>query len=420
MGKQNSATVSETAWPHRLAKATIVVTDANGQPRPDLAVQVRQINHAFRFGNILFDSIPLALGASDDQDRDQRELDDWMELFNFGTLPFYWRHYEPSEGNPNSAKLLAAARYFKTLGLELKGHPLTWHTLAPQWLMGRPLEAVEHALRWRIAREVSGFAGVIDTWDAINEAVIMPVFTAEPNAITPLCLHKGRIAMVAMALESARQANPGATLLVNDFDLSSAYECLIEGLLEAGLRIDALGLQTHMHQGYRGDEETTAMLDRFARFGLPLHLTETSLVSGQLMPAHIVDLNDYQVNDWPSTPDGEARQANQIATYYSRLLTHPSVQAVTYWGLTDRTSWLGAPTGLLRQDGSRKPSFTALRDLIKGDWWLGDTTLFTDPDGRISVTGFKGDYEICRTTDPSQAVQVRLEASNSTVQVRLG
>src|SRR5690606_22592758 len=129
-----------------------------------------------------------------------------------------------------------------------------------------------------------------DTWDAINEAVIMPVFEAEENGITPLARARGRVAMMRLAFGEARAADPSATLLLNDFDLSSAYEILIEAALEAGIRIDALGLQTHMHQGYRGEERMTSILDRFARFGLPLHLTETSLVSGELMPPEIVDL----------------------------------------------------------------------------------------------------------------------------------
>jgi len=388
----NQACAQDVTIGHRCATAVVTVVDQDGQPRAGLPVEVAQTSHDFLFGNILFDSVPLMLGESEDEHRDRHELDEWLNLFNFGTLPFYWRLFEPADGQPDTRRLRRAAEGFAELGIKLKGHPLTWHTLAPRWLMGRSLDDVETALRARISREVSTFAGVIDTWDAINEAVIMPVFTAEPNAVTPLAFDRGRIAMVRLALDAARAANPRVTLLVNDFDLTSAYECLIEGLLAAGLKIDALGLQTHMHQGYRGDEATTAMLDRFARFGLPLHLTETSLVSGALMPSDIVDLNDYQVDHWPSTSEGEARQAAQIAGYYTRLLAHPAVDAVTYWGLSDRTAWLGAPTGLLRADGSRKPAYDALEQLIKGRWWLPPTQLVTNQDGQLIVTGFKGTY----------------------------
>src|SRR5690606_38111666 len=147
-------------------------------------------------------------------------------------------------------------------------------------------------------------------------------------------------------------------------------ECLIEGLLEDGVRIDAIGLQTHMHQGYWGEEAMLAMVDRFARYGLPLHLTENTLVSGELMPAHIVDLNDYQPDALPSTPSGRARRAVGPVRHYRSLVAHPAVHSITYWGITDAGAWLGAPAGLLRADGSRKSAYDALRELLRGEWWL--------------------------------------------------
>jgi endo-1,4-beta-xylanase len=267
-------------------------------------------------------------------------------------------------------------------------------------------------LRKRIRSLVSGFAGTIDLWDAINEAVIMPVFTNGDNAITPLCWDRGRIAMVRMAFEEARAANPSATLVLNDFDLSSGYECLIEGVLEAGVRIDALGLQTHMHQGYRGEEYMGRTLDRFARYGLPLHMTETTIVSGHLMPSHIDDLNDYQIPDWPTTEEGEARQAEEIVRHYRSLVEHPAVESINYWGITDDGAWLGAPVGLVRDDGSRKPSYGALESLIKADWWLPPTEMRTGPDGTLAVRGFLGDYTVA-------GAEFAICSGSSTLTVRL-
>jgi GH35 family endo-1,4-beta-xylanase len=244
--------------------------------------------------------------------------------------------------------------WFVDRGVPAKGHPLTWHTLAPSWLLDLPAAEVVEALRARIEREVSGFAGLIDVWDVVNEAVIMPVFRQEDNGITRASREIGRIGLIATAFEHARASNPSATLLLNDFDMSTAFECLLEGVLEAGIEVDAIGLQSHMHQGYWGEEKTLETLERFARYGLPLHLTETTLVSGHLMPAEIVDLNDYQVDDWPSTPEGEERQADELVRHYRTLLSHPSVEAITYWGLTDRGAWLGAPAGLAHQRCRRR------------------------------------------------------------------
>jgi GH35 family endo-1,4-beta-xylanase len=393
--------VPDTTMAHRLGDQVVIVADDAGRPLGDTDVIVRQRSHAFTFGNIGFDLIALANGAGSPDDADLAER--WLELFNTATLPFYWAGFEPEPGSPRTAELLAAARWFAARGVRLKGHPLVWHTLQPRWLLDLPLPEVESRLRARVRREVSDFRGLIDCWDAINEVVIMPVFEAEDNAVTRFAKARGRFAAVRLAVDEARSGNPSATLLINDFDLSAAYECLIEGLLEAGVALDAIGLQTHMHQGYRGEEAMLAITDRFARYGLPLHFTETSLVSGALMPPDIVDLNDYVVDSWPSTPEGEERQADEMVRHYRSLVSHPAVDAITYWGITDRDAWLGAPIGLVRTDGSPKPAFDALHRLVKGDWWLAPTPARTDADGQVRITGFLGDYAVDVPSAPASA-----------------
>ena len=186
-------------------------------------------------------------------------------------------------------------------------------------------------------------------------------------------------------------------------------------MLEAGIQIDVLGLQRHMQQGYWGEEKTLAILERFSRYGLPIHFTESTLLSGEIMPPEIVDLNDYQVPDWPSTPDGEARQADEMVRHYKTLLSHPSVQTITYWGIADDGAWLGAPGGFVRRDGTPKPSYDALRSLVKGEWWLAPTTMRTDGAGTLAVSGWLGEYEVSAggstasfTLDGSASVEARL------------
>ncbi|PKQ25426.1 MAG: 1,4-beta-xylanase [Actinobacteria bacterium HGW-Actinobacteria-4] len=388
---------------HRTGTATVTVVDSDGATRAHTPVTVEQTNHQFGFGNIGFDLIAYANGESEaaanvfggaSAAHGDLLADLWLGVFNMATLPFYWSGFEPQPGEPDTARLLATARWFKERGVMVKGHPLLWHTLAPPWLKGMPDAELEATVRARITREVTDFAGVIDVWDAINEAVILPVFDKDDNAITPLAQRRGRVAMVRMAFETARAANPAARLILNDFDLSEDYEHLIEECLAAGIVIDALGVQTHMHQGFRGEDQISEILDRFSRFDLPIQMTETTLVSGDLMPAHIVDLNDYQVESWPSTPGGEERQANEMIRHYRTVVAHPSVESLTYWGLTDEGSWLGAPAGLVRADGTTKPSYDALRDLIRGEWWVSPTELGTDADGRVTIEGFGGTYRV--------------------------
>ena len=394
----------ENDFEHRTTRTTVSLTDASGAPLAGREITVAQKRHAFGFGNIGFDFVGLANGEDDDAPASQfggakpsqaEALEPlWFALYNHVTLPFYWRGFEPIEGKPDTQRLMNAARYFADKGATIKGHPLLWHTLAPQWLLDKSDAEVEATIRARIRRDASAFAGVVDLWDAINESVILPVFTAEENAVTRLAQSKGRIEMVRMAFEEGRAANPHGRFVLNDFDLSEDYERVIGECLDAGIQIDALGVQTHMHQGFRGEEQITSILDRFGRFGLPIQMTETTLVSGHLMPPEIVDLNDYQIPEWPSTPEGEERQADEMVRHYRTVFAHPATESLTYWGLTDAGSWLGAPSGLVRADGSRKPAYDALLGLIKGEWWMKPTTVTADDAGRIVIDGIAGCYTL--------------------------
>ena len=148
-----------------------------------------------------------------------------------------------------------------------------------------------------------------------------------------------------------------------------------------------------MHQGYWGVEKTGEILERFSRFNLPIHFTENTLVSGHLMPPEIVDLNDYQVADWPSTPAGEERQAREVIQHYQTLFANPLVESITWWDLADG-GWLNSPGGLIRRDGTPKPAYEELLKLVKGEWWLAPTRLATDGEGRIRVSGYPGAYEV--------------------------
>ena len=392
------------ALAHRDTCCVITLVDAQGLPLADRELSIEQKSHDFGFGNIGFDFIGLANGE-EEADPDSpfggaspstaaALVDGFFEIFNRATLPFYWRGFAPERGRPDTERLRRTAAWIRKHGAIPKGHPLAWHTLAPEWLLGLDADGVEEALRSRIIREVTDFAGLVDVWDAINEVVIMPVFDKEDNGITRLCRKLGRVETVRLAFEAARGANPGATLLLNDFNMSASYERLIEECLEAGIRIDALGLQSHMHQGYWGEERTLEVLERFARFGLPLHMTETTLLSGDLMPSQIVDLNDWVVEEWPSTPEGLERQAEEVVRHYTTLVSHPAVESITYWGYTEAGAWLGAPVGLVYEDGTPKPSFFALRDLVKGQWWLAPTSGRTDELGRVEVHGMAGEYEV--------------------------
>jgi GH35 family endo-1,4-beta-xylanase len=384
---------------NRKAAVELRILGADGTPLTNQDLQISQKSHQFLFGCGGFEAVELTSGLPSGEGLTEErnaflkgKLGKLFGFNNYATLPFYLGRYEPEEGKPDEKRLKAAALWYKDRGVKTKGHPLCWHTVCAPWLMNYSNAEILRKVIARIERDVSAFAGLIDRWDVINEVVIMPVFDKYDNAITRICKEIGQVQLVKEVFQAARRANPNATLILNDFDTSKDYETVIDKCLQAGVPIDVIGIQSHQHQGYWGAEKLHDVLARFSRFGLPLHFTENTLISGDLMPPHIVDLNDWQVETWPSTPEGEERQAAEIIEMYEILFDHPSVEAITTWSGGDN-AWLHAPAGLLRTDNSEKPSYKALRQKIDNEWHTEIGTK-TDSAGRLKVEGFKGSYQL--------------------------
>ena len=379
---------------HRKSKCTVTLRDSQGRAMPGRKVRAELKSHEFLFGCGVFWLAELLDPATPPGIRERLQVywDAWSELFNFGTLPFYQGTYEPREGCTMQEKILRAAEFLRESGRTVKGHPLCWHTVSAKWLLEKSDEEVLENQLARIRREVGAFKDAITMWDVINEVVIMPIFEKEENAITRLCQKTGRVPLVRKVFDMAKATDPNAVLLLNDFNTTESYRQLIEDCLAADVPIDVIGIQSHQHQGFWGMDKLHEVLDRFASFGMPMHFTENTFVSGDLMPPHIVDLNDFQVPEWPTRPEGEDRQARDLLAMVDTLFEHPQVEAFTNWDFTDG-AWLGAPAGLLRLDGSRKPSFDALKQRICSDWRTS-VEVMTDENGCCEIEGFRGQYEL--------------------------
>ena len=382
-------------YQHRQGSAVICVTGQDGQPVANQEITIKQKTGSVMFGTAGFETVGLLSGEFEgiEKEHSEKRVEKMLDIFDFITLPFYWGRFEPERGKPVTKETLKAAKWLQEKGKTVKGHPLCWHTVCAPWLIEGDMSD-EEILRLqleRIERDVTDFKGVIDIWDVINEVVIMPIFDRYDNGVTRICKREGQVGLVKKVFAEAKKANPDAVLLINDFDMSVDYSDLVAKLLDAGVPIDAIGLQSHMHQGIWSKEKTDEVLERFSKFGLPLHFTEINLVSGDLMPEHIVDLNDFVPEEWVSTPEGEARQAEQAVEFYTRLYECPLIEAVTYWSFTDG-GWLNAPAGLVKKDGQAKPAYDALYEKIKKEWLTQEFRAKTNEQGKVEVSGFRGSY----------------------------
>lgn len=398
---------------HRMDKAKIRVIGKDGKPAANMKVHLNQINHEFLFGCGAFETLPYTnapeahngtgspnkVKPMPDEEKEayRARLEDrmqkWLGLFNYGTLPFYWGGFEPEEGNPHTEQLMNAAKFLKSKDVTVKGHPLCWHTGCVPWLMNYDNKTILQKQLERIHRDVGNFKGIIDMWDVINEVVIMPIYDKYDNAITRICKELGRVGLVKKVFDAAQETNPDGIFLINDFNLSTNYEILIDGCLNAGVPIKTIGLQSHQHQGVWSLEKTEEILSRFEHFGLPIHFTENTIVAGPLVAPEITDLQDAHYDDDAATPELEQKQADDLEKMYRNLFeNHPLVSAITNWDFGDG-AWLNAPSGVIRKDGSLKPSYNRLHHLIKEEWHT-ELDATTDADGYITIEGYKGKYEI--------------------------
>jgi len=378
------AGASKRILSHRTGDLKVRVVDGSGKPVRGAEVSVRQIRHDFLFGCNIF-----AFGTFRDPELEQAYRKRFAELLNYATLPFYWASFEPQKGRPQYARVEAMAEWCARHGITCKGHPLVWNHPAgvPSWLPDDPRK-VRSLLLERVKACVRHFRGKIDIWDVVNEAAQPFRFNTRPQ-ITKLIRAEGVQRYLRDAFEAAREANPGATLLINDYRVGEDYVRVIRSLSEGGKRLyDVIGIQSHMHGGVWPLKRIWEVCERFAAFGVPIHFTETTIVSGRRIRGR---------RRWgPTEPESEKKQAEEAVRFYTVLFSHPAVTAVTWWDFSDARAWQGAPAGFLRKDCSPKPVYEKLRALIRGKWWT-EARATTDREGRAEMRAFFGKYNILVT-----------------------
>lgn len=377
----------------RCGEVKIEVRDAEGRPVAGARVEVKQKRHAFLFGSNIF------TWANPDKNREAAYRERFAELLNYATLPFYWWSYEAEQGRPQHDKSQQIAQWCREYGVATKGHPLMWNYAEPRWLPD-DLAAVRRLQLARIDDCVRRFQGLIDRWDVVNEAVHFDREQCLQRAprLSAVWKEAGRVEWTRECFVAARRANPAATLLINDYRTDPPYERLIEQLVDDQGKplYDAIGIQSHMHGGAWPPQRVWRECEDYKRFNAPLHFTEATILSGERR------WEEHRGTPWPSTPEGERYQAEEVVKFYTTLFSHPSVEAITWWDFADFRAWKGAPAGLLRADMSPKPAYHELFKLIKGKWWT-ERECTTDAQGSATLRAFFGDYEVVVTAGDKKA-----------------
>ena len=268
-------------------------------------------------------------------------------LRNVGSLTpenaLKWGATEPAPGQFELDALDHLIAFSERHQLELRGHTLVWHQQLPGWLGALPPDELRNALERHVRTLVSHGRGHLQSWDVINE----PIDPQGHGLRRSLWWERLGADYIADALRWARQADPSARLLINDYGLEGddpqtarkriALLQLIDDLQRRGVPLDGIGLQAHLlapADGTAQFQSLPAFLAELRRRGLQLEITELD-VSDRLLPAD------------PSTRDKAV--AATYDAFLGAVLPEPSLRRITSWGLSDQGSWLN--TAFPRADG---------------------------------------------------------------------
>ena len=347
---------------HRKADATVQVV-AGGKNVADARVRAELVRHAFLFGSniYMFDRYKLP-----EQNATYKKR--FRELLNYATVGFYWRWYEPERGKPIYEYTDKVVAWCTENGIRMKGHPLLWADQAgiPTWSGGQPTPEVQKA---RVAEIMRRYSGKITLWEVVNEPSHLPGLK------------------IADPYRWARAADPKAQLIVNDYYVMAngfpPFFLLLKEAQDAGVPFDGVGIQAHEPRTMRFPlEQVERVLDQYAAFGVPIHITEfTPCSAGQPITG------SHRTGVW-----NETAQAEYAERFYRVCFAHPAVAGITWWDLSDQGSWLEGG-GLLRKDLSPKPAYDALWRLIHRQWHT-QVEGRTDGTGGLALRGFLGRYRV--------------------------
>ncbi len=293
-----------------------------------------------------------------------------------------WERVHPEPDRYDFGPADRAVAFGETHGMAVIGHVLLWHQQTPAWVFagedGNPpsRETALRRLRAHIQAVAGRYRGRIRGWDVVNEAV-----NDDGTLRQTPWLEAIGADYVARAFEYAREADPGAELYYNDYNVYKPEKRatilkLASQLRKDGLRVDGVGAQGHWLLGDPSFDRVETMITDIAGAGFKVLITELDvdpLPRDPRMYGPDLSLKTQMGEETNIYADGLPPEKQQeLAEYYGGVFRdfvkhRDDVARVTFWALTDADTWLnGFPVPgrvnhpmLWDRDGRPKPAFDA-------------------------------------------------------------
>lgn len=352
----------------RMGDLQIKVIDAKRSPIANAEVTIKQMSNAFQFGT----SLRTEMFSDNVEKSDQKKyLEIAKELANSSVHEdaLKWYSTESERGQINYAdadRILAWSD--RNYPLPMRGHNLFWEVerWSQPWLKQLSNDDLRQAVYNRATDICTRYRGRIVEYDVLNEMLHGNFFRSR----------LGDRIVDDMFARCAR-ADPHARLYLNEYDilngkLVEAYSKQIRTLLDRGVPVGGIGIQAHIRENISVGTMQSS-IDTLAKLGLPIKITEVSVVA-----------------------DTEARKAQVLTDLYRVAFAHPAVRGITLWGFWEGAAW-EPKTALYDRQFKPLPAAIAYRKLVLEQWrtnTTGKTGNVGDRTGLYSTRAFFGTYQV--------------------------
>jgi endo-1,4-beta-xylanase len=266
-----------------------------------------------------------------------------------------WRSIENLFGVPDYTQADRVAAIAAGLNAQLRGHTLAWHQSTPARFVNATGEVFVQAQTSHLQTLVSRYRGRIHTWDVLNEVIDADQPSGMRESVLSRLWGADRYPEL---FELARVADPHAKLAYNDYGMEqdepwcehrrSAALHLLEAWVKRKVPVDVMGLQAHLDLSRRfSAARMLAFFDELSALGLTIQITE------------------LDVRDHTTTTDLAARDVAVAALYSDFMdacMSHPAVEMVVMWNVTDADSWINR-----WGQGQRRPDGQPMRPTLFDD-----------------------------------------------------
>ncbi|XP_041351370.1 endo-1,4-beta-xylanase 3-like isoform X2 [Gigantopelta aegis] len=363
----------------RTSKINVNVTLPDNIDRSDVRVVILQKKKSYPFG--------MAINSDEYTQGEPKYRDFVNQHFNWAVTKnsLKWKIMERKQGERNYDRAFIPINTLKSHGIKVRGHNIVWGTTdqhVPDWVKPLYGDDLRQAVTTRVTDIVSKTRDMVEHWDVNNEILHGYFFEKRVN--------NANYSLDIFSL--AHQTAPNVKMFLNDYNVLSksystgAYVTQALQFQAAGVGLYGIGAQCHFNDGtIPSPTILKARLDTLAEVGLPIWVTELSIVS-----------------------DNYTKLADMFETVLRVLYAHPAVEGIMFWGFWGPIHGYGEQAALVSG-----PEFTInaagerVLDLFENQWMTRKyrkLSLFGD---QFSVDGFHGDYLVKVTYQGQELVDKR-------------